>query len=89
MVNRCKCRICGDIIESKYRHDWVACQCGTIYTDGGKDYIRRGYKDINDIIDMSEYWDDEELEKDKYPGMPVDTDDDPNDIIKHPDWGII
>jgi len=79
MVNRCKCRICGDIIESKYRHDFVTCNCGTIYTDGGIDYIRRGFKNPDDIIDMSEYWDDGENEKDKYPGIPGDLD----------DWGII
>jgi len=75
LVNRCKCRVCGDIIESKHRHDLVACQCGTIFTDGGKDYVRRGAKYPDDIIDLSEYWDDDDL-KDKYPGMPVDLDDD-------------
>jgi hypothetical protein len=74
MVNRCKCRICGDIIESKYRHDFVACSCGTIFTDGGIDYIRRGFKNPDDIIDMSEYWDDGE-DDEKYPGMPIDADD--------------
>lgn len=25
--NRAKCRNCGDIVESKYRHDWVCCSC--------------------------------------------------------------
>ena len=53
--NRCQCRKCGDIIESKHTHDFVSCQCGAIFTDGGKDYVRRGYKDKNDIIDLSEY----------------------------------
>jgi|WetSurMetagenome_2_1015567.scaffolds.fasta_scaffold424964_2 hypothetical protein len=50
--NRCKCAKCGDIIESKYRHDFVSCKCGAIWTDGGTDYIRRGAMDFNDIIDM-------------------------------------
>jgi len=53
--NRCKCRQCGDIIESKHRHDFVQCKCGAIFTDGGKDYVRRGYKNAGDIIDLSEY----------------------------------
>lgn len=54
IANRCKCRKCGDVIESKHRHDFVSCTCGAIFTDGGKDYIRRGAEDLNDIIDMSE-----------------------------------
>lgn len=59
-VNRCQCRKCGDIIESKYRHDFVSCKCGAIFTDGGTSYIRRGAVDIDDIIDMSEATDDED-----------------------------
>ena len=42
IANRVKCLKCGDIIESKHRHDFVACSCGAIFTDGGTDYIRRG-----------------------------------------------
>lgn len=53
--NRCMCRQCCSIIESKHRHDFVSCNCGSIFTDGGTDYIRRGFKDKNDIIDLSEY----------------------------------
>lgn len=52
--NRCKCRLCGDVIESKERHEFVRCRCGEIFTDGGTDYIRRGANDLNNIIDMSE-----------------------------------
>lgn len=52
--NRCQCRKCLDIIESKHRHDFVQCKCGAIFTDGGTDYIRRGFIDANDIIDLSE-----------------------------------
>lgn len=40
--NRCKCKKCGTIIESKHRHDFVYCRCKSIFTDGGTDYIRRG-----------------------------------------------
>lgn len=52
--NRCQCRLCGDIIESHHGHDFVRCKCGEIFTDGGKNYIRRGASDLNNIIDMSE-----------------------------------
>lgn len=52
--NIAECRLCGDIVESTYRHDFVRCQCGEIFVDGGTDYIRRGAKDLNNIIDRSE-----------------------------------
>ena len=59
VLNKCQCRQCGDIIESVHRHDFVSCKCGSIFTDGGKSYIRRGAKDLNDIIDMSETYEEE------------------------------
>ena len=39
--NIAKCTKCGDIIESKYRHDFVTCGCGAISIDGGNDYWKR------------------------------------------------
>lgn len=54
--NACKCAKCGDVIESKNRHDFVMCSCGSIFTDGGTDYIRRG-GNPNDLIDLTEYED--------------------------------
>jgi hypothetical protein len=50
--NSAKCRKCGDEIESKHRHDFVSCKCGAIFTDGGKDYFRRG-GNPEDLIDTS------------------------------------
>ena len=41
--NRAKCLKCGDIIESVHRHDFVECSCGSIFVDGGHDYLRRGF----------------------------------------------
>ena len=52
--NSAKCAKCGDEIESKHRHDFVSCKCRAIFTDGGKDYMRRG-GDIASIIDTSIY----------------------------------
>lgn len=53
--NICKCKICGDIIESKSVHNYVECSCRACYTDGGLDYCRRGwdpaYGDIKDVIE--------------------------------------
>ena len=55
LVNKVQCLQCGDIIESKYRHDFVTCKCGSISVDGGKDYLRRvgnlskeTYKDLSE-----------------------------------------
>lgn len=42
--NRAKCLMCGDIIESTYRNDFRSCSCGNLHVDGGKDYIRRGFR---------------------------------------------
>lgn len=53
--NICRCKICGDIIESKSVHDYVTCSCGACSTDGGLDYIIRSYDpkygSIDDIIE--------------------------------------
>ena len=59
VVNRCQCVKCMDIIESKHRHDFVSCKCGAIFTDGGKDYVRRGAESLSDIIDMTESYEEE------------------------------
>jgi hypothetical protein len=37
----------------------VSCKCGAIFTDGGKEYIRRGAQNFSDIIDMSEGYEEE------------------------------
>lgn len=53
--NRARCRRCGDIIESMYRHDFKSCKCGAISVDGGRDYLRRAAIDLNDIEELSEF----------------------------------
>ena len=39
--NKIKCKKCGEVIESIYRHDFKFCKCGSVAVDGGKDYLRR------------------------------------------------
>ena len=39
--NAIKCKKCGDVIESNYRHNFVTCSCGACSVDGGFDYLRR------------------------------------------------
>ena len=58
--NKARCRLCGDIIESKHRHDWQACSCGAIFVDGGHEYLRRGAKSFEDFEELSELEDVEE-----------------------------
>ena len=46
--NVIQCNLCGDIIESTYRHDFVTCKCGCCSVDGGLDYLRRGFTHSRD-----------------------------------------
>lgn len=57
-LNKCQCKKCGDIIESKHRHDFVWCKCGAIAADGGKAYIKR-CGEMSDIIELSESYQEE------------------------------
>lgn len=52
MRNAAQCRLCGDVIVSRHRHDWRACSCGEIFVDGGNDYLRRGARDMDNFIDL-------------------------------------
>ena len=51
--NAIKCNHCGDIIESRYRHEFVTCSCGKCSVDGEHDYLRRCFDDKDDYIEMS------------------------------------
>jgi hypothetical protein len=53
-LNKAKCKICSDVIESKHRHDFVRCSCGEISVDGGKDYLKRSAKNFDNLIELSE-----------------------------------
>lgn len=41
VCNKAQCKTCNDIIESKHKHDFINCRCGSLAVDGGKDYIKR------------------------------------------------
>lgn len=59
--NRIRCRVCGDVIESKSRHDFQSCKCGRCFIDGGLEYRRiGGYPDeIDDLVEWEEVEDEE------------------------------
>ena len=52
IVNKIRCKKCGEIIESTHRHDFKICKCGAVAVDGGHDYLRRsgdldGYEELS------------------------------------------
>lgn len=58
--NIIRCKVCGEILESKFGHDFVPCKCfrdsnGTkgCACDGGTNYLRR-VGDVVYIEDLSE-----------------------------------
>lgn len=54
IINKAKCKKCGDIIESKEANDFKRCICGSIAVDGGLEYIKRvGNKE--DVIELSKF----------------------------------
>lgn len=53
---RIRCKKCGDVIESKYRHDMVWCSCGAVAIDGGNDYVKISglIEDFEQVIEQVE-----------------------------------
>lgn len=54
VCNRIRCLDCGDIIESRYRHDYVSCGCGSCAVDGGYSYLKRvgsAWEDMSVYVD--------------------------------------
>ncbi len=51
--NALQCKLCGEVIESTYRHEYVQCKCGACAVDGGYDYLRRSFRDKDCYIDLS------------------------------------
>ena len=64
-MSKAMCAMCGDVIESKHRHDFVKCTCGHSFLDGGDDYTRWGGRLIfMDYIDEDTFDDDSFLDDD-------------------------
>ena len=51
--NSIQCKLCGDIIESIYCHEYVECSCGACAVDGGHEYLRRSFREDGCYIDLS------------------------------------
>jgi len=52
--NAIRCKTCGEMIESVSVHDFKTCSCGACSVDGGREYLRRCAKSMEDFIDLSE-----------------------------------
>lgn len=61
--NAIRCNLCGNVIESEYRHDMRWCECGAVAVDGGRSYLKRSFVNSpKDYTEMSEVvYTDEEL----------------------------
>ena len=55
LKNAAECLKCGEEVESLDRHHFNCCSCGNICVDGGRDYIRRVYKEEGQWVDRSEH----------------------------------
>lgn len=53
LQNAAHCKECDTYIISLHTHDFRGCPCGNCAVDGGKDYTKRTFKDINLIEDFS------------------------------------
>ena len=53
ITNKIRCNLCGQEIESTYRHEYVQCGCGSCAVDGGLEYLRRCFKEKGCYTELS------------------------------------
>lgn len=58
-LNQAKCLVCGDMIVSKHRHDFVWCSCKRLAVDGGSWMSRRLFNDASMIEEMTVPYDED------------------------------
>ena len=64
--NAVKCLVCNSVLESKYRHNYVQCQCrNECAVDGGLVYQRVLAKDLDLVENLCEYVEMTRGERDK------------------------
>lgn len=52
--NKARCTNCNTVAESTNRHHLCFCECGKIFVDGGRAYLRRG-GELRFMVDETEY----------------------------------
>ncbi|HRZ18529.1 MAG TPA: hypothetical protein P5136_00490 [Methanofastidiosum sp.] len=69
-MGKVKCLSCGEVLESKTRHDFRQCGCENhTFVDGGNDYMRVGGIDVSKIATWNEKenkWNGEEMRGARY-----------------------
>ena len=64
LKNSVKCLVCGSVLESKTRHNYVKCHCpNETACDGGLEYQRNLAVDLDIVEDLS-VW--KEISKEEY-----------------------
>jgi hypothetical protein len=53
LSNQARCLNCGDEPYSAHVHDYKSCKCGDIFVDGGQAYIRQGFMNRDDWMNLS------------------------------------
>lgn len=48
-VKGIKCPYCKEIIYSRARHDFRRCSCRKIFVDGGREYLKYGGEELENI----------------------------------------
>ena len=78
--NAIRCKLCGDVIESTYRHDFKWCKCGNCAVDGGKSYLKRCFKtrpdDLEELsvsVDVYKYSGNDLYEENNLPDFVMDA----------------
>lgn len=62
LLNKVRCNLCGEEIESKSTHHFVFCKCKTVGVDGGLDYLKRTAPNRESFTELSIVTDSEEEE---------------------------
>ena len=60
-TNKVRCKLCGDVIESKSAHDFKFCKCGAIAVDGGHKQLYRTFNpncghEYFDVVEELSEW---------------------------------
>ena len=63
LVNKIRCKRCGDAIESKDQHQFISCKCGAVAIDGGHYHLSRtgnqeDWEELSKVVDTTESSDD-------------------------------
>ena len=59
-INAAECGVCGEVIRSKNKHDYVGCSCGNIAVDGGSHYAKRSFTNAGPFTNIIEMYSDVE-----------------------------